>query len=348
MISLADAERAAATLLEPAHYDFFAGGADDERTLRSNVDAFDRHRLLPRVLRGVGKRDLGVEVLGQPLSMPVMVAPTAFHRLAHPDGEVGTARAAAASGTVMILSMAATQPVEQVAATGVRLWFQMYVQPDRAFTERLVRRVEAAGCAALVVSVDSPVFGRRLRDLRHDFGDLPAGLACENMRESGTGPPRAVAFDAALDWSVVGWLRGITTLPIVLKGILHPDDARLAVGHGADAVIVSNHGGRQLDGAVASIDALPAVVEAVGGRLPVLLDGGVRRGTDVVTALALGAAAVAVGRPVLWGLTVAGEHGVRQVLELLRDDLDRAMVLCGADRVAALTRDVVHVGRCSW
>jgi 4-hydroxymandelate oxidase len=344
VLSLADVEVAAAARLDPVHYDFFAGGAGGERTLLSNVEAFDRHRLRPRVLRAVGKRDLGVAVLGESLSLPVMVAPTAFHRLAHPDGEAGTARAAAAAGAVMIVSMAATQPVEQVAATGVHFWFQLYVQPDRAFTERLVRRVEAAGCRALVLSVDSPVFGRRERDLRRGFVDLPAGLACENMRESRLEPPRPVAFDAELDWSVVGWLRGLTKLPIVVKGILHPEDARLAVEYGADGIVVSNHGGRQLDGAVATLDALPSIVDAVGGRLPVLLDGGVRRGTDVVTALALGATAVAIGRPVLWGLAVAGADGVRQVLEMLRDDVDRAMALCGADRVAALTPDMVHIG----
>ncbi|MFD0819653.1 alpha-hydroxy acid oxidase, partial [Micromonospora zhanjiangensis] len=246
-----------------------------------------------------------------------------------------------------VLSMAATQPVEQVAATGVRFWFQLYVQPDRAFTERLVRRVAAAGCGALVVTVDSPVFGRRRRDLRNGFLDLPAGLACENLRDpAGSGPPRAIGWEPGLNWDVLDWLRGITSLPIVLKGILHPADAVRAAERGVDAIIVSNHGGRQLDAAVTGIDALPAVVDAVGDRLPVLVDGGIRRGTDVLTALALGASAVAVGRPVLWGLAVAGADGVRQVLELLRDELDRAMALCGADRVAALGPDLVEtVGR---
>jgi 4-hydroxymandelate oxidase len=345
VLSLDDVERAAARRLDPAHVDYFAGGAGAERTLRSNVDAFARYALRPRVLRGVGRRDLGTELLGQPLSMPVLLAPTAFHRLAHPDGEVATARAAAAAQTVMVLSMAATQPVEAVAATGVRWWFQLYVQPDRAFTERLVRRVEAAGCGALVVTVDSPVFGRRERDLRNGFLDLPAGLACENLREPAGGTPRPVAWDPDLTWDAIGWLRERTGLPIVLKGILHPADAALAVEHGADGIVVSNHGGRQLDGAVAALEALPAVVDAVAGRLPVILDGGVRRGTDVVTALALGAAAVAIGRPAVWGLAVDGAAGVRLVLELLRDEVDQAMALCGADRPAALGPDLVHCGR---
>ncbi|MEX5633682.1 alpha-hydroxy acid oxidase [Parafrankia sp. FMc2] len=345
MLTLAEIEHKAAAQLDPAHYDFFAGGAGDERTLRSNVTAFDRHRLRPRVLRGTGQRDLGMTLLGQQLAFPVLVAPTAFHRLAHPDGEVGTARAAAAAGTIMILSMAATQPVEEVAAAGAPLWFQLYPQPDRSFTERLVRRVEAAGCGALVVTVDSPVFGRRERDLRHGFLDLPDGLACENMREPGSSHPREIAWDPDLGWDTVAWLRALTPLPIVLKGVLHPADARLAVEHGVDGIIVSNHGGRQLDGAVATLEALPAVVDAVAGRLPVLLDGGVRRGTDVVTALALGASAVAVGRPVVWGLAAGGTEGARAVLELLREDVDRAMALCGADRPSALTSDLVVPAR---
>lgn len=198
---------------------------------------------------------------------------------------------------------------------------------------------------AFVVTVDSPVFGRRERDLRNGFLDLPDGLACENMREPGAGHPREIAWDPGLGWDTVAWLRALTPLPIVLKGVLHPADARLAVEHGVDGIVVSNHGGRQLDGAVATIEALPAVVDAVAGRLPVLLDGGVRRGTDVVTALALGASAVAVGRPVVWGLAAGGTDGARAVLELLREDVDRAMALCGADRPSALTSDLVVPAR---
>jgi 4-hydroxymandelate oxidase len=348
LVDLRDLAVEAERRLDPDHWDFFAGGAGDERTLRANETAFDAYRILPRVLRGGGGRDLRTGLLGDELALPVLVAPTAFHRLAHPDGEAACARAVAAAGTVMVVSMAATTSIEAVAAATdedgrrARLWFQLYPQPDLGFTESVVRRAEAAGCRALVVSVDSPVFGRRDRDLRNGFLDLPPGLCCENMRDPATGRVRDIVMDARLDWARIAWLRGITRLPVVLKGILHPADARLAVEHGADGVLVSNHGGRQLDGVPASIDALPAVVDAVRGRIPVLLDGGVRRGTDVLTALALGAAAVGVGRPVVWGLATRGEAGVRQVLDWLRADLDRAMTLAGAVRPADLTPDLVR------
>jgi 4-hydroxymandelate oxidase len=327
--------------LDPVYRDFFEGGAGEERTLRANEEAFARRRIVPRVLRGVGERDLRTTLLGTELSMPVLIAPTAFHLLAHPAGEAGTASAAAAAGTVMVLSMAATQPVEQVAAGGAALWFQLYPQPDPDFQAALLARVEKAGCRAVVVTVDSPVFGRRERDLRHGFTDLPAGLACENMRDAG-GRVRDIAMDPELSWRQIDRLRAATSLPLLLKGILHPADAEIAIGHGVDGVIVSNHGGRQLDGAIATLDALPAVAEAVGGRVPVLLDGGVRRGTDVLVALALGAAAVLVGRPVLRGLASGGAPGVRDVLETLRTELDQALALAGAKRPADLTTDLIR------
>ena len=339
-VSLADLEAGARRRLDPVHWDFFAGGAGEERTVRANEEAFARHRIVPRVLRGAGDRDLRTELFGTGLSMPVLIAPTAFHRLAHPDGEAATAAAAAGAGTVLVVSMAATRPVEEIAAAGGPLWFQLYPQPDLAFTEAVVRRAEAAGCRALVVTVDSPVLGHRERDLRHGFVDLPAGLACENMRDE-DGRVRDIAMDAGLGWDRIAWLRGRTRLPILVKGVLHPADARLAVEHGVDGLVVSNHGGRQLDGAIASLDALPAVVDAVAGRVPVLVDGGIRRGTDVLTALALGAAAVLIGRPVIWGLAVGGAAGVRHVLELLRADLDRALALAGVARPADLTPDLV-------
>lgn len=326
--------------LAPAVFDYFAGGADDEVTARANEDAFARLRLLPRVLRGGGSRHLDTTVAGTPSAVPVFVAPTAFHRLAHPDGEVATARAAAAVGTVMVVSMAATVAVEDIAATGATLWFQLYLQPDRGFTEAVVKRAEAAGCRALVVTVDSPVFGHHTRDLRNGFTDLPAGFACENMRDA-DGRVRDIEFAPGLGWADLDWLRSVTGLPVVVKGVLHPADAHLAVEHGVAAIMVSNHGGRQLDTAVATVEALPAIADAVAGRVPLVLDGGVRRGTDVVKACALGAAAVAVGRPVVWGLAAGGAAGAEQVLAALRDELDRALALCGAGSVAELTRDLV-------
>lgn len=326
--------------LDPVHRDFFAGGAGRERTLRANEEAFARRWIVPRVLRGTGERDLRTTLLGTELALPVLIAPTAFHRLAHPAGEAGTAAAAAGAGTVMVVSMAATQPVERIAASGAAWWFQMYPQPDADFEAALIRRVERAGCRALVVTVDSPVFGRRERDRRHGFTDLPPGYACENMRDA-TGRVRDIAMDPALSWADVDRLRAATDLPIVLKGVLHPADAALAVAHGVQGLIVSNHGGRQLDGAIATLDALPAVVAAVAGRVPVLLDGGVRTGADVLVALALGARAVLVGRPVLWALAAGGPDGVREMLEILRAELDHTMALAGAKRPADLTPDLV-------
>jgi 4-hydroxymandelate oxidase len=340
VFSLAELENAARERLDPVRYDYFAGGADDELTVRANEDVFTRLRLLPRVLRGgSGGRTLAVSLAGTPASCPVLIAPTAFHQLAHPDGEVATARAAAATGTIMIASMASTVAVEDIAATGAVLWFQLYPQPDRVFTAALVKRAEAAGCRALVVTVDSPVFGRRVRDLRNRFTDLPPGFACENMRDA-DGAVRDIEF-AGLDWADVDRLRSVTGLPVVVKGVLHPEDARLAVEHGVAAIIVSNHGGRQLDTAVSTLEALPAVADVVAGRVPLVLDGGVRRGTDVVKACALGATAVAVGRPVVWGLALNGAEGVEWVLRTLRDELDRALALCGAESVADLTPDLV-------
>lgn len=326
--------------MDPVHRDFFEGGAGRERTLAANEEAFARRWLVPRVLRATGERDLRSTVAGTSLAAPVLVAPTAFHRLAHPEGEVATARGAAAADTTMVVSMAATQPVEEIAAAGGTLWFQLYAQPDLDFTEYVVKRAESAGCRALVLTVDSPVFGRHERDLRNGFTDLPPGYACENMRDA-TGRVRSIAMDATAGWDRIAWLRGVTGLPILLKGILHPADARLAVQHGVAGVIVSNHGGRQLDGTLPTLDALPPVVEAVRGQLPVLLDGGVRGGTDALIALALGARAVLVGRPVVRGLAAGGSAGVREVLDRFTTELDQALALAGARRPADLTPDQV-------
>lgn len=342
-LSVRDFEALARERLPSYAYDFVAGGAEDEVTLRANEAAFARLRLLPRVLRAPVKRDLGITLFGADIAMPVLLAPTAFHRLAHPEGERLTARAAADAGTVMIVSMASTVAVEELAAPDLTLWFQLYVQPDMAVTEALVRRAEQAGCRALVVTVDSPVLGRRERDHRNDFHDLPDGMACENMRGlAGKRGVRRIEMLPELSWEHVERLRDMTDLPIVLKGLMNPADARLAVEHGVDGIVVSNHGGRQLDTSMATIDALPGVVEAVDGRFPVLLDGGVRRGTDVVKALGYGAAAVAIGRPAWWGLAAGGVQGVARVLALMRDELDTALALCGCASPGEVTRDLIR------
>ncbi|WP_307859531.1 MULTISPECIES: alpha-hydroxy acid oxidase [Cellulomonas] len=339
---LREAERGARAVLDPVHFDYLAGGAGEERTLTDNEEAFARRRVVPRVLRGPGGTDLTTDLCGVRLAAPVVVAPTAFHRLAHPDGEAATARGVRAAGGLLTVSTMSTVAVEDVAATGATTWFQLYVQPDRTFTAALVARAEAAGCRALVLTVDSPVRGRHARDARHGFTDLPAGLVCENLRDA-DGRVHDLVVDPDLGWDAVAWLRATTTLPVLVKGVLHPADARLAVEHGVDGVVVSNHGGRQLDGAVSSLDALPGVVAAVDGRVPVLLDGGVRRGVDVLVALATGADAVMVGRPVLWGLAQGGAVGVRSVLTELVDELAHAMALVGAHRPRDLTPDLVTV-----
>lgn len=336
-LSLRALEVVARARLEPQVFDFFAGGADDEETLRANEDAFSRIGLVPRVLRAA-RPEIFQNLLGVPLRTPVVIAPTAFHRLAHPEGELATARAAASAGALYIVSMAATTPVEELAAAGPPMWFQLYVQPDRCFTEAVLRRAETAGCRAVVVSVDSPVFGHRERDVRHGFFDLPGGLVCENMRDPDDPEKvRSIQFDPDLSWEHVEWVCSRTSLPVVLKGIAHPDDAELAIAHGARAIMVSNHGGRQLDTQPAAIKLLPPIAEVVAGRVPILLDGGVRRGTDVLKAMALGATAVGIGRPVLWGLAVDGEAGVRDVLEILTAELVRALTLCGCRTPADAT-----------
>jgi 4-hydroxymandelate oxidase len=346
--SLSDFEIEAKRRLDPVIFDFLAGGAAAELTVSQNLAAFGRIQLLPRVLRGGGEPDLGVNLLGERAALPVLIAPTAFHRLFDSEGERATVGAALDADTIMIVSMASTVAIEEIARAGdfgarPKLWFQLNVQPDLGFTQSIVRRAEAAGCTALVVSVDAPVFGRRERDLRNGFTDLPEGLFCENMRESGR--VRPIEFLRELSWEHIEWLRRVTSLPLVLKGILHPDDARAAVSRGIDAIVVSNQGGRQLDTVPGTIELLPEIAEAVGERIPILLDGGVRRGTDVLKSLALGARAVAIGRPILWGLAAGGRHGAHRVLDLLRTEISLAMSLCGCRSLAELDRSFVRLPR---
>ncbi|MFC9995223.1 alpha-hydroxy acid oxidase [Nocardia sp. NPDC127526] len=352
LLNLSEIEAVARAGLNPVYADYIAGGARDEITVRANESAFERLRLLPRMLRGGGKRELDVTVLGSRASMPILVSPTAFHKLVHPEGELATARAVAAADTIMIVAMAATVAVGEIAAaaraaTGGHgaLWFQLYIQPDLELTEALVRRATDAGCEALVVTVDSPALGASERNRRNGFTDLPAGLACENLRDLRDGEPghvRQIVMSPEISWEHIDWLRRITSLPILLKGLLHPEDVRSAVRHGVDGLVLSNHGGRQLDTVPSTIELLPEVVAAVAGRIPIVLDGGVRRGTDVVKALALGAAAVGIGRPVLWGLAAGGEAGARRVLELLREEYDHTLTLCGATSARDLTPDLVR------
>ena len=353
-LNLAEYEARGRETLPGPVCDYYCGGAQDEITLRENRAAFDRLPLRYRVLRGAERRDTGGTLLGHALRTPILVAPMAFQAMAHPDGELAAARATAAAGSVYVLSTLSTTPVEQVvAAAAGRVWFQLYVYRNRDVTAALVRRVEAAGCSAIVLTVDAPMLGRRERDVRNSF-TLPRGLAAANLTaaglqelpethgESGLAAYFASLIDPGLTWEDVAWLRSLTALPIIVKGIVRPDDALLALESGAAGVVVSNHGGRQLDTAPATIDALEPIARALAGRLVLLLDGGVRRGTDVVKALALGAHGVLVGRPVLWGLAVDGERGVAAVLEVLRQELDLAMALCGCRSLAELTPDLVR------
>ncbi len=353
-VEVHDFERAAnAALPQPAR-DYYAGGAADEITLRENCAAFQRTVLMPRVLVDVSQPDPGTTVLGERLNLPLLIAPTAFHRMAHPDGEMATARAAAASGVAMVASTIASCTLEEIAAQGPSpRWFQLYVHKDRSLTERLVRRAEAAGYTALALTVDAPRFGRRYADMRNHF-TLPDGITVANLAEEGREKMDVVAggsglatfiakqFDASLSWNDFDWLRSITSLPILLKGVVRADDARKAVDHGATGVIVSNHGGRQLDTAPATLDALPEIAAAVGNQVDVLMDGGVRRGTDILKAIALGAKAVLIGRPVIWGLAAGGEAGVARVLQLYREEFDLALMLAGCASVADITRDLIR------
>jgi isopentenyl diphosphate isomerase/L-lactate dehydrogenase-like FMN-dependent dehydrogenase len=342
--TIAEFERLAAEVLPPGPYGFFAGGAGDEVTLADNLAAWRRWQIRPRVLVDVSSCDRGTVLLGRPRPHPVLVAPTAFHRLAHPDGELATGRAARDTGTVMCLSTFSTVGAAELAAAvpdGTR-WFQLYVFRDRGVTKAMVEAAVTSGYEALVVTVDLPVLGRRERDLRSGFA-IQEPTAIPGLSAGGVRGPLTLAqtitlVDPSLTWKDLAWLAQISGLPVLVKGVLTAEDAALAAAHGAAGVIVSNHGGRQLDGVPASADALPEVVERIGDQLDVLVDGGVRRGTDVLKALALGARAVLVGRPVLWGLAVAGEAGARQVLELLLAELDNALALAGAPRASQLDR----------
>ncbi|WP_334190686.1 alpha-hydroxy acid oxidase [Noviherbaspirillum sp.] len=356
VVSLEDHAAHAHARLDDNAWSYFSGGAADEITMRANRTAWDAITLSTRVLRNLVGGHTRVNFLGTTLAHPILLAPVAFQRMAHPDGEIATAFAAAMQGAGMVLSTQATTPLEDVARIVLNepgrgpLWFQLYLQHDRGFTRELVRRAEEAGYEALVVTVDAPSSGARDRERRAGF-QLPPGIAAVNL--AGLPPAQAIElhpyqsrmFDALLTtaptWADIEWLQGITRLPVLLKGIMHEDDARLAVDAGAGGIIVSNHGGRTLDTMPATAVVLPRIRDAVGAGVPVLVDGGIRRGTDVLKAIALGADAVLVGRPYLFGLANAGAMGVSHVIRLLRDELEIAMALCGCATLADANSDVL-------
>jgi isopentenyl diphosphate isomerase/L-lactate dehydrogenase-like FMN-dependent dehydrogenase len=358
LLNVLDYEELARKKLSQPFFDYIAGGADDEVTLRRNREAFERIELKPRALVDVSVIDLSTKVLRQRVETPVLLAPVAVQRLAHPEGELATARAAATAGTIMTLSTMASASIEEVAAAsdGPK-WFQLYVHRDREVSKRMVQRSEVAGYKAICLTVDVPRLGRRERDFRNSL-EYPPGVAHRNYigevelppLEVGTGESELsasadVLIDPSLTWDAIDWLGSFTSLPIIVKGIMTAEDARLAVDHGASAIVVSNHGGRQLDGAPATIAVLPEIVAAIQGRCEVLLDSGIRRGTDVLKALALGANAVLIGRAYIWGLAVAGEEGVTQVLSMLRNELELAMALCGCRSVVEVSPEVVYSQR---
>nr|DBA27118.1 TPA: hypothetical protein GDO54_011294 [Pyxicephalus adspersus] len=347
LITIEDYEKYAKTWLKKSVFDYYRSGADDQQTLADNVAAFSRYRLYPRVLRDVSITDLSTTILGQKVSMPICVAATAMQRMAHPEGETATVRACKDLGTGMMLSSWATSSIEEVteAAPDSLRWMQLYIYKDRNLTKALVQRAEIMGYKGIFLTVDTPYLGRRQDDVRNKF-QLPPHLRMKNFdteelafsskqgygENSGLAVYVSQAIDASIKWDDIEWLKGLTSLPIVAKGILRADDAKEAVKRGVSGILVSNHGARQLDGVPATIDVLEEIVAAVEGKVEVYLDGGVRKGTDVLKALALGARAVFVGRPVLWGLAYQGEDGVKEVLNILKEEFKLAMALSGGLR----------------
>ncbi|XP_029016038.1 hydroxyacid oxidase 1 [Betta splendens] len=360
-VCVSDFEKEARRILPKAVYDYYRSGANEQSTLADNEAAFNRWHLVPRVLRDVSTVDLSVSVLGQRLSMPLCVAATAMQRMAHPEGETATAKACRAAGTAMMLSSWATSTIEDVmtamtVSTGNEgvLWMQLYIYKDRELTLSLVRRAEKVGYKAIFVTVDTPYLGRRWDDMRNRF-KLPPHLNMPNFstaslafsegnygNDSGLAVYVAKAIDPTICWDDITWLKKHTHLPVIVKGILNGEDAVQALKFGADGILVSNHGARQLDGVPATLDVLEEVVTVVQGRCDVYMDGGIRRGTDVLKALALGAKAVFIGRPVLWGLACQGEIGVTELLELLKEELRLAMALSGCRSISEVTRSLVR------
>ncbi|XP_059639733.1 peroxisomal (S)-2-hydroxyacid oxidase GLO4-like [Cornus florida] len=353
VVNVNEFQELARQALPKMYYDFYSGGAEDQHTLRENVEAFRRITIRPRILVDVSRIDTSTTILGYNAAAPIMIAPTSMHKLAHPEGEVATAKAAASCNTIMALSFSSTCTVEEVAAScnAIR-FFQLYVYKRRDVSALLVQRAEQNGFKAIIVTVDTPRLGRREADTKNkmvqpQLRNFEGLLSTEVVSDKGS---NFVAYtsqnlDDSLCWKEIGWLRSITSLPILIKGVLTREDAIKALEVGVAGIIVSNHGGRQLDDAPATITVLEEVVHAVGGKVPVLLDGGVRRGTDIFKALALGAQAVLVGRPVLYGLAAMGEQGVRRVLDMLKDELELTMALSGCPSLKDITRNHVRTQR---
>jgi L-lactate dehydrogenase (cytochrome) len=354
-VAVAELEERATAAMEPRAAGYVGAGAGSEDTMRANAEAFRQRRIVPRMLRDVSARDLSTTVLGTAMPAPLLLAPIGVQKVVHPDGELATARAAAAVGVPMIASTASHFSLEEIAAAGGEAprWFQLYWPNDPGLTRSFVERAEAAGYGAIVLTVDTFIPGWKPRDLQQAWLPFLNGMGVANYFQDpvfraalektpeedpgmATGHFLGVQANPSLSWDDLGTLREMTSLPIVVKGIQHADDAREAVRRGLDGIVVSNHGGRQVDGAVASLEALPAIAEAVGGELAVLFDSGVRGGADVLKALALGTDAVCLGRPYLWGLALGGQAGVEAVLRMVLAELDLTMALCGLTRIEAV------------
>jgi 4-hydroxymandelate oxidase len=340
-LTVAEYEPLARERTDPGAWDYQAGGAGDELTLADNRDAWNRWRLRPRVMVDVSSRDLSTSPFGVPLEHPIIVAPTAAHQLSHADAERASAHGAAAAGALFTLSTISSVPMEEVAATapGAPRWFQLYAPADRGACRELIDRAVAAGYSAIAVTVDLPLPGNRERDIRNG---LAVELGVHLPADQPVDPETGIVVLPTLDWDELAWMRSVCPVPLLAKGVLRADDAERAVDAGCDGIWVSNHGGRQLDTSLAAIDALPEIAEAIGDRALLVVDGGVRRGIDALKGLALGADLVAVGRPVLWGLTVDGSEGVRRVMEMLRDELSLAMALSGCRSLSEVTLDLIE------
>lgn len=356
-ISYEDWEKKARDMVPTGPFHYTAGGSVEEQTLASNRSAFSRWAIVPRMLRDVTHRSMAITLFNEQLKTPVMLAPVGMQKISHPEGELATARAAAAAGVPLVVSTVSSHSMEQIAEVmgDAPRWYQLYWSTDREVSASMVRRAEAAGYSAIVLTVDTIMLGWKRRDFKNGYSPLREGYGMANYisdpvfcsRLAEVTPENAVEeilrtiYTPALNWNDIAYLREHTKLPILVKGILHPDDAKLALEHGVDGIIVSNHGGRQVDGAISSLDALPAIAEVVKEQIPLLLDSGVRTGPDVVKALALGANAVLIGRPFVYGLAVAGEQGVASVIDTLLNELDVTMALSGSTSIADLNRSIL-------
>ncbi len=352
ILDIRDFEYYAQSKLPESIAAFFSRGAGHEITLKENVSAFDRIKLLPRVLRNVEKRSLATTVFNQPIDFPLLIAPMAFQRLAHPEGEIAVAKAAQDHNLIMTASTLSTYSLEEIAANSTcPPWFQLYIYKDRELTKNLVQLAEASGYQGIVLTVDAPIYGKRIKELQTPL-ILPPKFEIKNLIAAGLPlkdiPPSKLAgylaslLDPALNWNDITWLQSLTSLPIILKGIMNPKDIQIAIANSIEAVIISNHGGRQLDTTLSSIETLKLMKGLGDGKIEIILDGGIRKGIDILKALALGARAVMVGRPILWGLAVGGEEGVKRVLTILKAELDLAMALCGYSSLHQINEEVLH------